>query len=211
MDKLKRLGIYIHIPFCAGKCAYCDFYSLSGCDKLMPDYHRALLKHIKEAEPQLEGYIIDSVYFGGGTPSYYGADRIIEIFNALKKYGRVLVDSEVTMEANPDSVSYQDLVKLHKAGVNRLSIGAQCADDGILKSIGRLHNWRQVEDAVLNARKAGFENVSLDLIYGLPSQTREGWSDTLKKAIALKPEHFSCYGLKMQGLCLPPQSQILAG
>ncbi len=205
MDKLKRLGIYIHIPFCAGKCAYCDFYSLSGCDKLMPDYHKALLKHIKEAEPQLEGYIIDSVYFGGGTPSYYGADRIIEIFNTLKKYGRVLVDSEVTMEANPDSVSYQDMVRLHKAGVNRLSIGAQCADDGILKSIGRLHDWKQVEEAVLNARKAGFENVSLDLIYGLPSQTREGWSDTLKKAIALKPEHFSCYGLKIEeGTALYP-------
>lgn len=194
----KRLGIYIHIPFCAGKCAYCDFYSLVGCDGLIPDYQKAVLRHIKEAGSQLEGYAADTVYFGGGTPSYYGADRLIAIFNALKKYGRVLVDSEVTLEANPDSITYQDLVKLRRAGFNRLSLGAQCANDGLLKSIGRLHNFAQVEEAVKNARKAGFENVNLDLIYGLPSQTREDWADTLMRASALKPDHFSCYGLKIE-------------
>ena len=194
----RKLGIYIHIPFCAGKCAYCNFYSLVGCDNLIPDYQKAVLRHIKEAGSQLEGYLTDTVYFGGGTPSYYGADKLIAIFNALKKYGRVLVDSEVTLEANPDSITYQDLVKLRRAGFNRISLGAQCANDGLLKSIGRLHNFAQVEEAVKNARKAGFENVNLDLIYGLPSQTREDWADTLTRAAALKPDHFSCYGLKIE-------------
>lgn len=205
MDKTRRLGIYVHIPFCAGKCAYCDFYSLVGCEDRMPDYQKAVLRHIKESSSQLQGYIIDTVYFGGGTPSYYGADRLIEIFEALKKYGRVLVDGEVTLEANPDSITYKDLLKLRKAGFNRLSLGAQCADDGLLKSIGRLHNFSQVEAAVANARKAGFDNVSLDLIYGLPSQTREAWADTLMRSVALKPDHFSCYGLKIEeGTALYP-------
>jgi oxygen-independent coproporphyrinogen-3 oxidase len=172
---------------------------------MMPEYQKAVIKHIKESSPQLDGYIIDSVYFGGGTPSYYGADRLIEIFATLKKYGRVLVDGEVTLEANPDSITYKDLVKLKKAGFNRISIGAQCADDGLLKSIGRLHNFSQVEEAVKNSRNAGFENVSLDLIYGLPSQTREAWADTLMRAVSLKPDHFSCYGLKIEeGTALYP-------
>lgn len=194
----KRLGIYIHIPFCAGKCAYCDFYSLVGREDMIPRYQKALLAHIKEASQQLQGYIIDTVYIGGGTPSYYGAARLIELFDALKKYGRVMVDGEVTVEVNPDSISYQDMVKLKRAGFNRLSIGAQSANDGILKSIGRLHNFAKVEETVENARKAGIENVSLDLIYGLPSQTREDWADTLTRMLALKPEHISAYGLKIE-------------
>jgi len=198
MDKDKRLGVYIHIPFCAGKCAYCDFYSLAGCDDIMPDYQRAIIRHIKEAGSQLEGYITDTVYFGGGTPSYYGASRLIEILNTLKKYGKVLVEGEITLEANPDSVTYKDLVRLRRAGFNRISLGVQCADNGILKSIGRLHNFEQAEEAVKNARRAGFENVSLDLIYGLPSQTRDGWADTLQRVVALKPDHLSCYGLKIE-------------
>jgi len=194
----KNIGIYIHIPFCAGKCSYCDFYSLAGRDELMDLYQKALLRHIKETSSQLEGYVADTVYFGGGTPSYYGAARLIEIFDALKKHANVLIDGEVTLEVNPDSVKYRDLVRLRRAGFNRLSIGAQSANDEILKNIGRLHNFAQVEKTVQNARKAGFENVSLDLIYGLPAQTREDWADTLTRAAALKPDHFSCYGLKIE-------------
>ena len=201
----KRLGIYIHIPFCAGKCAYCDFYSLVGREDMIPRYQKALLTHIREASQQLQGYVIDTVYIGGGTPSFYGAGRLIELFNALKKYGRVMVDGEMTVEVNPDSISYQDMVKLRRAGFNRLSVGAQSANDGILKSIGRLHDFAQVEKTVLDARRAGFENVSLDLIYGLPSQTREDWADTLSKMLALKPEHISAYGLKIEeGTALYP-------
>ena len=194
----KEIGIYIHIPFCASKCAYCDFYSKPGFDDYIPQYHNALMQHIKESEPQIDGYLINTVYFGGGTPSYYGAGRLIQLLDALKRYGNLLVDSEVTLEANPDSITYLDLVRLKKAGFNRISIGAQCADDGILKSIGRRHSFAQVEEAVSNARKAGFDNINLDLIYGLPSQTKEGWADTLMRAAALKPEHISGYGLKIE-------------
>lgn len=194
----KNLGVYIHIPFCASKCAYCDFYSLAGCDQLMPRYQSAILSHIKEAAPQLDGYIVDTVYFGGGTPSLYGAGRLIGIFNALKKHGNVLVDSEVTAEVNPDSITYTDLLRMRKAGFNRISIGVQSANDGILKSIGRRHSFEQAAQTVENARKAGFDNISLDLIYGLPSQSRDDWADTLNRAAALKPDHFSCYGLKIE-------------
>ncbi len=194
----KRLGIYIHIPFCASKCGYCDFYSLAGCDKKMNKYQNALLHHIEEASGQLKQYYIDSIYFGGGTPSYYGARRICEIFNALKRYGQVLKTAEVTVEANPDSVTYRDLKMLHSEGVNRLSLGAQSANPEILKLIGRRHNWRQVVRAVESARKAGFDNLSLDLIYGLPSQRKDDWAETLSRALKLRPEHLSCYGLKLE-------------
>ena len=101
----KRLGIYIHIPFCASKCSYCDFYSLQGCDYIMPDYQEALLDHIDESSHSIKNYEVDSIYFGGGTPSYYGADRIVEIFDTLKLNGNVRLDSEVTVECNPDSIS----------------------------------------------------------------------------------------------------------
>ena len=208
----KRLGIYIHIPFCASKCGYCDFYSVAGCDKLMPKYHNALLQHIKESAPQLRQYYTDSVYFGGGTPSYYGARRICDIFNALKRSGLVYKTAEVTVEVNPDSIRRHDLIVMRSEGVNRLSIGAQSANDDILKLIGRRHNWKQVEQTVKNARDAGFENISLDLIYGLPSQTKEDWADTLNKALALKPEHISCYGLKIEDgtpMCAYRGSEIL--
>ena len=194
----KNLGIYIHIPFCASKCAYCDFYSMAGCEQLMPRYQYALLRHIRESAPQLGGYLIDSVYFGGGTPSYYGAGRLIRVFGALKKYGNVLLDAEVTVEVNPDSVSLSDLRRLHRAGFNRLSVGVQSANDAMLKNIGRRYDFAKAEETVKNARAVGFDNISIDLIYGLPSQTKEDWADTLNRTAALKPEHFSCYGLKIE-------------
>lgn len=194
---MKKLGVYIHIPFCAHKCSYCDFYSLSGCDKLMPKYQHALLRHIKESSSQLSEYYIDTVYFGGGTPSYYGADRLVELFDSLKQNCNVLIDSEVTAEVNPDSITKDALIKLCKAGFNRISIGVQSADDATLKRIGRTHNFAACERAVENARIAGFKNISVDLIYGLPSQSAEDWSKTLTRILALKPEHISCYGLKI--------------
>jgi putative oxygen-independent coproporphyrinogen III oxidase len=194
---MKRLGVYIHIPFCARKCSYCDFYSLAGKNQLMQKYQQALLHHIKESASQLSGYYIDTIYFGGGTPSFYGADRLIEIFDSLKQNGKVLLSSEVTLEANPDSIKKADLVKLRKAGFNRISIGVQSADDEILKKIGRLHNFASAQEAVVNAHLAGFKNVSVDLMYGLPSQSKEGWADTINKIMALKPDHISCYGLKV--------------
>ena len=193
-----RLGIYIHIPFCASKCGYCDFYSCAGAADRMADYQHALLEHIEESAGRIAPAYIDTVYFGGGTPSFYGAARLIELLDAVKATGRLLKRAEVTVEVNPDSVRLHDLRALHKAGFNRLSIGMQSANNDILKMIGRRHSFRQVEMTVKNARTAGFDNISLDLIYGLPEQTMTRWQANLDAALSLAPEHLSCYGLKVE-------------
>lgn len=194
----RMLGIYIHIPFCASKCSYCDFYSLAGHESKMDKYQNALIKHIEETAPQMAPYYIDTIYFGGGTPSFYGAKRICELFNTLKRTAKVLKTAEVTVEMNPDSVTQDDLRMLRAEGVNRISLGIQSANDDILKLIGRRHTFKQAEQAVRVARAEGFDNISIDLIYGLPSQTKSDWADTLSKSIALRPAHFSCYGLKIE-------------
>lgn len=196
MDRM--LGIYIHVPFCASKCAYCDFYSLAGRDKMMDKYQSALLKHIIEASPQMESYYIDTIYFGGGTPSYFGAKRICEVLGVLKNYTKVLKTAEITVEMNPDSITSSDLRMLRTEGVNRISLGVQSAKDDILRLIGRRHNFRQAEKAVKMCRASGFRNISIDLIYGLPTQTKNDWADTLSKAIAMRPTHISAYGLKLE-------------
>ena len=193
-----RLGFYIHIPFCASKCGYCDFYSRAGCEGEMPRYQQALLTHIRESAPRVAPAYIDTVYFGGGTPSYYGARRIAEVLDEIKCSGRLLRSAEITVEANPDSITRSDLRTLRRAGVNRLSIGMQSANNDILKMIGRRHNFKQVELAVRHARMEGFDNVSLDLIYGLPSQSAGDWAETLSRALELHPEHLSSYGLKLE-------------
>lgn len=194
----KRLGIYIHIPFCAGKCSYCDFYSLANCEHLMPDYQDALIEHINESSDAIKNYEVDTVYFGGGTPSFYGAERITEIFNTLKLNGNVRTDAEVTVECNPDSMSLSELKLLRQEGVNRLSVGIQATNNDLLKLIGRRHNYQQAVNAVRDARRAGFDNVSVDLMYGLPSQRKSDWADTLARILELHPEHISCYALKLE-------------
>ena len=194
----KSLGIYVHIPFCASRCAYCDFCSTAGRRDLIPAYQQALLRHMRETAPRAESYLVDTVYFGGGTPSWYGAEYLADLFGELKELYRVRLDGEVTLEANPDSVTAAGLHLLRKEGFNRISLGAQSANDTILKEIGRRHDWAQVTKAVELARDAGFENISLDLIYGLPGQSREDWADTLRKAMDLRPKHISCYGLKIE-------------
>ena len=194
----KHLGVYIHIPFCASKCGYCDFYSLAGCDGRMGKYQDALLSHIAEASATMAPYYIDTVYFGGGTPSYFGARRIADAFNALKRAGKVLKSSEVTVECNPDSVRRRELRILMDEGVNRISLGVQSASDDLLKIIGRRHNFAQAVKAVKDIRAEGFHNLSIDLIYGLPNQTKEDWADTLARTLELEPEHISCYGLKLE-------------
>ena len=193
-----RLGIYIHIPFCASKCGYCDFYSLAGCDNMMEKYHKALITHLEESAPGIKNYEVDSVYFGGGTPSYYGAERLMELFNVLKLNGNVRLDAEVTVECNPDSVNREDLKLMRQEGVTRLSMGVQSSNNDLLKLIGRRHNFRQAQDAFHMAREAGFDNISLDLIYGLPTQTKSDWAESVGKIIEMHPEHISCYGLKLE-------------
>lgn len=196
----KKLGIYVHIPFCRSKCQYCDFYSFGGSrDKYLVDgYLQALITHIRETAQRCPDYVVDTVYFGGGTPSFFGADNLRRIFAELQANFRVLRDAEITYEANPDSITNQQLKKLRREGFNRISIGVQSDDDEMLKKLGRPHNYEQAVQAVEKAREAGFDNLSLDLMYGLPNQTREQWQNTLTNVLSLKPEHFSCYGLKVE-------------
>ena len=207
----KPLGIYIHIPFCVSKCSYCDFYSLPGSKALMPMYLAALTKHMEESASRVKGYTVDTVYFGGGTPSLFGADNLLKVFSTLKRNYSVLLSSEVTLEANPESVDAYELKKLRRAGFNRISIGVQSANDELLHSIGRIHTFAQAEKAVEDARSAGFDNISLDLIYGLPGQTKTDWAETLARCAALKPKHLSCYGLKVEpGTPLARERDILS-
>lgn len=195
----RTLGLYIHIPFCKSKCIYCDFYSLPSAEDQMDRYVAALCRHLEETAPQAAAYTVDTVYFGGGTPSYLGGKRLKKLMKAILKHYHVARDAEVTLEANPDSLGDWRAVRaLGRAGFNRLSLGVQSADDGELKAIGRIHTFAQVQEAVAAARKGKIKNLSLDLIYGLPGQTLESWKKTLAAAAALEPEHLSCYGLKVE-------------
>ena len=195
-----KLGIYVHIPFCRSKCQYCDFYSLGGSREkdLIDLYLQALPAHIRECGARATAYTVDTVYFGGGTPTFFGAEGLVQIFNELQRRFDVSPEAEVTFEANPDSATAQVLQKLHSEGFNRMSLGVQNDNDELLKKLGRPHNYEQAVAAVKNARKAGFDNISLDLIYGLPGQSFDQWKATLDHVLELEPEHLSCYGLKVE-------------
>ena len=193
------LGIYVHIPFCRSKCQYCDFYSITTKDqRVMDGYLDAVCAHIKEAGALAPGYLVDTVYFGGGTPTFFGADALATILTAVRRSFDVSNDAEITFEANPDSVTPKLLRKLRSEGFNRVSLGIQCDDNGILDKIGRPHSYEQAVNAVKQIRRAGFRNLSLDLMYGLPNQTLESWEATLQNVLKLEPEHISCYGLKVE-------------
>ena len=196
----KRLGIYIHIPFCKSKCEYCDFYSIGGSRdrRVTDDYLQALADHIREAGRLAPEYLVDTVYFGGGTPSFFGAENLEKILDEIHKSFRLSVEAEITLEANTDSVTLQSMKKLVRAGFNRISIGVQSDDDEMLKKLGRPHNFHQAKQALTLARQAGFGNISLDLMYGLPNQTLTAWKETVLRVVGLRPEHISCYALKVE-------------
>lgn len=186
-------NVYIHIPFCKGKCNYCSFISFDRLD-LKEEYHTTLVKQIK---CEYKGEMIETLYFGGGTPSLLSIDE----FESLIRLFNLENNAEITAEVNPDSVSKDYSQALREIGVNRLSIGVQTFDDSILKVIGRLHNAKQIESAVNFAKDAGFNNINLDLIYGLPEQTLESFKVDLDKAIDLDVQHISLYGLKIEEGC----------
>ena len=193
------LGIYIHVPFCRSKCLYCDFYSLPAKDDRLSDrYLEAVCRHVQEAGPLAPGHLVDTVYFGGGTPSCFGADGMAAILTAIRKSFDVAPDAEITFEANPDSVSDRLLRRLRSEGFNRVSLGIQCDNDEILKKIGRPHSYAQAVTAMERIRKLGFRNISVDLMYGLPDQSLQDWERTLQNVLKLMPEHISCYGLKVE-------------
>ena len=192
------LGLYLHIPFCRSKCDYCDFYSLPGGEDRMDDYLRALLRQLEEAAPGAAGHSVDTVYVGGGTPTVFGGERLTALLAAVGRLYRLAPGAEITCEANPDSAGEELLRALRRAGFGRLSLGMQSADAGELAAVRRRHTPEQTDAAVAAARRAGFENLSLDLICGLPGQTEESWRRTVEHALSLRPEHLSCYGLKVE-------------
>ena len=195
---MRSLGLYIHIPFCKAKCIYCDFYSLPRAEGQMDAYVSALTAQLAAWRERTADCTVDTVYFGGGTPSYLGPDCLCRLLDAVFQSYRVAPGAEITLEANPDSVTPQGLKRLVRAGFNRISLGVQSSDDETLRRLGRVHTWQQVKDAVAACRKAGLDNISLDLIYGLPDQTLEQWENTLADALVLAPRHISCYGLKLE-------------
>ncbi len=189
------LGIYLHIPFCKQKCLYCDFNSYAGKETMMDEYCDALKGEIVSYSSD---EVVDTIYFGGGTPTLFGGQRLAELLQKVRESFKLTEDCEITAECNPGTIDKKGLEQLRLAGFNRLSIGLQSTDDKMLKKLGRIHSvdeFRQCFDA---AREVGFENLSLDLIYGLPGQTVASWKDTLEKALAFAPEHISCYGLKVE-------------
>lgn len=197
----KKLSIYVHIPFCKSKCAYCDFYSQPSSTQLeaqMDLYQTALLAHFKAMSSSARGLSVDTIYFGGGTPTFYGSSRIDGLLRGLRKQFRVERDCEITVEGNPDSISGKLVASLRKSGVNRMSLGMQSASASELKAVGRIHSPQDTRDAVGYIKTGQIKNLSLDLIYGLPQQTFSSWQETLEEAIALEPPHLSCYGLKVE-------------
>lgn len=189
----RALGLYVHIPFCARKCVYCDFPSFAGREGDMVPYVRRLTEEIKEkARPE---YKISTLYIGGGTPSLLPPALMAEVLSALRARFSFAPDAECSCECNPGTVTEAFLDVLKAGGINRLSFGAQAGQERLLRLLGRIHTWEQVVSSVGMARAAGFENINLDLMLGLPAQTVKDVKETLEKALALSPTHLSCYGL----------------
>jgi len=192
-----KLGIYIHIPFCVQKCRYCDFLSAPADEAVREAYVEALCREISAFEDAGTCRAV-SVFFGGGTPSLLRADQIAQILDTVAgrfSFAREAGLPEITLECNPGTTTRQSLQDLKKAGINRLSIGAQSADDRQLKKLGRIHSWGQFLAQYTSAREAGFNNINIDLISALPGQSTAEWADTLEQAAALAPEHISAYSL----------------
>ena len=195
---MKKLGIYIHIPFCVRKCFYCDFLSAPSDEETRERYVKSLCREIKQETRAYEQYQVDTIFFGGGTPSLLTAEQIQRIMDTVR--GNYSLQSgkeepEITMEVNPGTVTFEKLCGYKKAGINRLSIGLQSVRDEELKALGRIHTFEEFKDTWNFARKAGFSNINVDLMSALPGQSVENWRESLEKAAALGPEHISAYSL----------------
>lgn len=189
----RQIGLYLHIPFCARKCAYCDFASYPGRERDMEPYVERVIAEM-ENRP-LPGRCVATAYIGGGTPSLMPPRLMDRLLSALRAHFDFLPDAEWTCECNPGTVTAEFLSVLRDHGVNRLSLGAQARQERLLRLLGRIHTWDQVAEAVRLARKAGFHNLNLDIMLGLPTQTVKDVEETLRSALQLNPTHLSCYGL----------------
>lgn len=191
-------GLYIHIPFCKSKCRYCDFNSFANREMDIEPYFFALNNEISMWSEKLAERQFDTVYFGGGTPSFVDPAVLCECIRHIQDCFSLSPDCEITVECNPGTISFDGLASLKKAGVNRLSIGLQATDNQALSVLGRIHSVNDFEECLSAARRAGFDNISLDLMYGLPDMTMEKWEKTLEKAVLYQPQHISAYALKIE-------------
>jgi len=193
-------GLYIHVPFCLKKCHYCDFISYPYREKEAGIYLNAVIKEMELVSASLspDAKEVETIYLGGGTPTCLPAPALAAILKNCRRYFFVSPGAEITVEANPGTVDGPKLTALREAGVNRLSLGVQAAQDRLLKVLGRAHTFAQAKDAVRLAREAGFTNLNADLIFGLPGQTPADWADSLQKILDLRPQHISAYGLQLE-------------
>lgn len=188
-------GVYVHIPFCASRCSYCDFYSTLQLGRLGRSYVEAVIAEAGLRRAELRGEPVRTVYLGGGTPSQLPVPLLERLTDGLKETLELGGVEEFTVEANPDDVSLGWCRAVAAMGVNRVSMGVQTFEDHILRLVGRRHTAQQAVEAVANLRSAGINNISIDLIYGLPGQSPASWTDSVKRAVALAPQHISAYGL----------------
>ena len=192
--KRKPLELYVHIPFCIRKCAYCDFVSGPGTKAMQKEYEEALLAEIDAAEETAESEVI-SVFFGGGTPSAVDAGMLARVMEKLRSKYVFSEDAEITLEANPGTLDAEKLKCYRKSGFNRISIGCQSVHDEELKRLGRIHTFAEFQESFALARDAGFANINVDLMSGLPEQSEEKWEESLRTIAELSPEHISAYSL----------------
>jgi len=195
MNSEKIPGLYIHIPFCLSKCHYCDFYSLTSVSAV-PDFLDAFFKEMEVYRNRFDPF--DTVYIGGGTPSLLSPEQLERILIGVRKNFNLISNPEITIETNPADLSRSFLESMRENGINRVNIGVQSFDEKVLNFLGRRHSVKQAISAIEASRKAGFHNIGLDLIYGVPAQDVESWLNTLKQAVVFSPEHVSCYQLTLE-------------
>ena len=195
---MKKLALYIHFPFCKQKCYYCDFKSFANKEMYVDSYIEALCKEIEMYNYLKDEYEVTSIYLGGGTPSHIDSKHISKVLGFVRNNYIVNKDAEITIEINPGTVNKNKLQDYYKAGINRISFGVQSTDNQMLKNIGRIHTYEEFVKNFLEARSIGFNNISVDLIFGLPEQNIANWKQTLDDIISLNSEHISAYSLKIE-------------
>lgn len=195
----RSLGVYVHVPFCVQKCKYCDFCSFANLDdKIKSEYKKALISDINLSAEHLQNYTVDSIFFGGGTPTCLSAGSLCEILNSVFERYNVSNDAEITLECNPATASKNDFSALVSCGFNRLSMGLQSVHNEELSELGRIHSFEDFKRTYTDAREAGFDNINLDLMYGIPLQTEASFAKTLDTLLSFAPEHISAYALKIE-------------
>ena len=219
--KNKNVGIYVHIPFCKQKCKYCDFKSYTDKEALVQEYIKWVKHELKEVgdgnkldyEAGLDDLVVvDTIYIGGGTPSFIDSKYIVEIIDTIRKHYTIVNNPEITIEINPGTITEKKLNDYFNCGINRISIGLQSNHEKLLKELGRIHSYKEFEDAYLTARKVGFKNINVDLMIGLPNQTLDDVNETIDEIEKYNPEHISVYSLIVEDetpLCKDIEKGIL--